>query len=318
MQFGISTLTRGATANREGYLAIARRADELGYGFISVNDHVVVPADIGSRYPYSEQGKWAAADEGHCFEQLTTMGFLAGCTTNIRLLTSVMVVPHRHPVLAAKMLATADVLSGGRVIAGCGAGWMKEEFDVLGAPYEDRGRATDEFIEAFRALWTEARPRYSGTHVQFSEVLFAPKPIQKPLPVWIGGESAPAMRRAAKLGDGWYPGSGNPAHRLETRDALIAAHSKLDGMAREAGRDPKAIDRAYVVQWPVSWEAHSGSAGQRRWFTGSAADMAEDAAALAAIGIRHVALRLQTDSLQETLDRIQRFGEDVIPLVRAV
>jgi probable F420-dependent oxidoreductase len=315
MQFGVNTSTRGATASRENYMAIARLADRLGYDALSVNDHVVIPDGIGSRYPYSEEGSWAGAAGGHCFEQLMTLGFLAGCTEKLRLMTSVMVVPHRPAVLTAKMLATADVLSNGRIIVGCGAGWMKEEFDALGAPYEDRGRATDEYIEAFRALWTQEKPRYSGKHVSFSDIVFAPKPMQKRLPIWIGGESPPAMRRAARLGDGWCPASNNPTHRLESADALKAAFAKLDELARAAGRDPATIDRAYVLLWPVSWTAQRGATVQRQWFTGTAADMAQDAATLRKLGIRHVSLRLQADTLQETLDNIQRFGEEVIPLV---
>ena len=135
MQFAISTLSRGPTATRAGYLAMAEAADRLGYGFVSVNDHVVVPGDVASTYPYSEDGTWAAADEGFCLEQLSLLSFLAACTKRVRLLTSVMVVPHRHPILAAKMIATADVLSEGRVTVGVGAGWMREEFDVLGREF---------------------------------------------------------------------------------------------------------------------------------------------------------------------------------------
>jgi probable F420-dependent oxidoreductase len=316
MNFGVSTLSRGPTATRAGFLAMAQAADRLGYGFVSVNDHVVVPGDVASKYPYSEDGTWAAADEGFCFEQLSLLSFLAACTTRVRLLTSVMVVPHRHPILAAKMLATADVLSEGRVTVGVGAGWMREEFDLLGAPYDARGAATDEYLRAFKALWTQPRPTFKGQFVDFENVLFAPKPVQKPHPpIWVGGESGPAMRRAATLGDGWYPGSSNPANRLDTVERLGAGIAKVRGLAQAAGRDGSALDVAYVVQWPVDWTAQMGGDGKRRFLTGSAADMAEDAATLGKLGVGHVALRLQTTSLTATLERIQRFGEEVIPLM---
>jgi len=316
MRFGVSTFSRGPTATRAGYLAMAQAADRLGYGFVSVNDHVVVPGDVGSKYPYSEDGTWAAADEGACMEQLSLLSFLAGCTSRVRLLTSVMVVPHRHPILAAKMIATADVLSEGRVVVGAGAGWMREEFALLGAPFDERGAATDEYLRAFKALWTQAKPTFKGRFVSFENVLFAPKPVQRPHPpIWIGGESGPAMRRAGALGDGWYPGSSNPANRLDTAERLGAGISKVRALAADAGRDPAALDVAYVVQWPVDWTAQTGSDGKRRFLTGSAADMAEDASTLAGLGVSHVSLRLQAPSLQATIDRIQRFGEEVIPLV---
>src|ERR1700752_1389931 len=116
MELGVATMTRGACATREGYIAVAETAERLGFGFISVNDHIVVPGDIASRYPYSEDGLWAARTAGECLDQLATLAFIAGRTERLRLLTSVMVVPHRQPVLAAKMLATIDVLSQGRLI----------------------------------------------------------------------------------------------------------------------------------------------------------------------------------------------------------
>jgi probable F420-dependent oxidoreductase len=312
MHFGVSTMTRGPLATRAGYLAIAQAAERSGLGFISVNDHVVVPATINSHYPYSEEGTWSGAGSGFCFDQLATLCFLAGCTTSLRLLTAVMVVPHRHPVLTAKMLATADVLSEGRVTVGCGAGWLKEEFDLLGAPYAGRGRATDEYIQAFKTLWTEERPALSGEFVKFDNVLFAPKPVQKPHPpIWIGGESAAAMRRVVRLGDAWFPGTNNPAHRLDTTARLGAAIDQLRSLAKQAGRDPAKIDLACSIQWPVAWSADKATDGSRRLFTGNAADMASDVAALEKIGVRHVALHFAAGTVEETCARIERFGQDL-------
>src|SRR6185436_13725041 len=149
MDFGVATVTRGECSSREGYIAVADAAERLGFGFISVNDHVVVPRDIASRYPYSESGEWAARTAGECLDQLATLAFLAGRSERLRLLTSVMVVPQRQPVLTAKMLATIDVLSRGRLIVGCGVGWLKEEFAALGAPpFAERGAVSDEYIRA--------------------------------------------------------------------------------------------------------------------------------------------------------------------------
>jgi probable F420-dependent oxidoreductase len=320
MDFGVATSSRGAAGGRDGYIAVAEAAERLGFGFISVNDHVVVPADIASRYPYSESGEWAGRTGGACLDQLTTLAFLAGRTERLQLLTSVMVVPQRHPVLTAKMLATVDVLCGGRLIVGCGVGWLKEEFEALGAPpYAERGRATDEFLDAFKVLWTEDAPKYQGEHVRFDNILFAPKPARKPHPpLWIGGESPQALKRTVRVGDGWYPASNNPQHRLDTAERLAKAVGELGRIAGVAGRDAKTIDVGYVLLSPVDWTAQKTTDGAaRRLFTGRAEDMAADAAALRRAGVRHACLTFQTASLPETLERMQRFGEEVMPLAGA-
>lgn len=317
MDFGVATVTRGKCATREGYLAVAEAAEGLGFGFVSVNDHVVVPRGIASRYPYSESGEWAARTAGECLDQLATLAFLAGRTERVRLLTSVMVVPQRHPVLTAKMLATIDLLSNGRLIVGCGAGWMKEEFEALGAPpFAERGRATDEYLDAFKTLWTEETPSFAGSHVRFDDLIFAPKPAAKPHPpIWIGGESAVALKRAVRVGDGWYPASNNPQARLDTPERLAAGLAELNKTAQAAGRDPRSIDIGYLVLWPVDWTEQKSPEGARRLFTGSSAEMAADAAALARVGVRHVALTFQTATVAETLARMHKFAAEVMPLV---
>jgi probable F420-dependent oxidoreductase len=314
MDFGLSTLSRGVYVTGEAYVAVAQAAERAGFGFLAVNDHIIVPASLGSAYPYTQGGQWAAAEHGHCFDQLATLSFLAGCTSRLRLLTSVMVVPHRPPIQTAKMLATIDVLSRGRLILGVGSGWMKEEFGLLGAPFADRGRATDEYLEAFKALWTMERPSYRGKHVSFADVIFEPKPAQKPHPpIWVGGESPAALRRAAKLGDAWYPGNNSQTKPLDTPARLGAAIADVRRMAEAAGRDPASLEVCLLIQNPFEWTAQRTQDGSaRRLFTGSSADMAADAAALEAAGVRHIALRLGGSSLQESLERIDRFASEVM------
>ncbi len=318
MDFGVATVTRGVLETREGYIAVASQAEKLGFGFISVNDHVVVPRDIASRYPYSDDGQWAARTAGACLDQLATLAFLAARTERLQLLTSVMVVPQRQPVLTAKMLATVDMLSGGRLIVGCGVGWLKEEFEALGAPpFAERGRATDEYIDAFKALWTQEAPAFRGAHVNFDNLMFAPKPLRKPHPpIWIGGESAVAIKRAVRAGQGWYPASNNPQHRLDTPERLRAGIGELQRAAEAAKRDPKSIDVGYLVLWPVDWSAQKTAEGGRKLFTGTSQDMAADAAALGQAGVRHICLTFQTASLTETLERMQRFAQEVMPLAK--
>ena len=317
MRFGVNILSRGPMATQDGTLAVSAAAERLGFDFISVNDHIVVPADIGSRYPYSEEGDWGGRTAGECLEQLSMLAFLAGATRRVRLLTSVMVVPHRHPVLAAKMIATADVLSGGRVIVGCGAGWMKEEFEAVGAPqFAERGKVTDEYIAAFKELWTNDKPKYQGKHVAFDNILFRPKPVQKPHPpVWVGGESEPAMRRAIRLGDGWYPASSNPQNRLDTATRVADAVGHFQKLAAAAGRSSMSL--AHVVLWPVNWTAEKAISGGRRTLTGTTAEMLDDIAILEKAGIGDVCLSFHGATASDMITLMDRFARDVIAKSKA-
>jgi probable F420-dependent oxidoreductase len=317
LNIGIHVMMRGAMSDRDGTMEVAGKAEAFGFSHIGVNDHIVVPTDINSRYPYSEHGQWPGKAFGECLELMSTLAFLAGCTSHIRLLTSVMVVPYRPAVLTAKMIATADVLSKGRVIVGCGVGWMPEEFRAVAAPdFAARGKATDEFLDAFVALWSADAPRYDGAHVRFADVTFQPKPLQRPMPLWIGGESQAALRRTARIGTGWYPASNNPGWRLDTPARIADAIGELHRACDKVGRDPAGIDVAHLTLWPVSWTAETGEDGARKPVTGSSADIAGDLSALARAGVGHVSLILQAGTITETIERMQRFSEEVMPLVR--
>lgn len=314
MKFGLSTQTRGVYSSRANYKAVAQAAEKAGFDFLAVSDHLVVPRDLKTHYPYVAGGAFAATETGHCFDQLSTVAFLAGCTDKLRLLTSVMVVPHRPALLTAKMLATIDVLSEGRLIVGVGSGWMNEEFKLLGADFKDRGKVTDEYIEAFKELWTKENPSYSGKHVQFSDLVFNPRPVQKPHPpLWVGGESAPALRRAATMGDTWYPGNNSQLRALDTPERLGNGMAEVRRIAEKAGRDPSAIGLTLLVQNFYEWTPQKIADGSaRRLYTGSSAEMLSDTAALEAVGVSHAALRLGGQTLSEALERIERFGSEVI------
>lgn len=296
-------------------MRVAQLAERCGFDFISISDHVVIPRSNVSKYPYSKSGEWNTMDpSGSCLEQLATLCFLAGCTEKLRLLTSVMVVPYRPALLTAKMLATADVLSDGRVIAGVGAGWLQEEFDALQTPpYAQRGEVTDETLEAFRELWGSESPEYRGRHVRFEDILFAPRPVSgAALPVWVGGESLPAMRRTAKHGDVWYPGSGNPRHRFDTPERLSAGIERLREMFVTQGRPIDQLEVAYILFTPVQWSVQSGYDTPRRLMTGSAGQMLEDIQALERAGVEHLNLTFPSASVNEMCDGIERFAEAVL------
>ena len=317
MEFGFGVPTRGPLATPDNLAALARGGEEMGFEIVSVSDHIVIPRSIESRYPYNETGEFAGGPTGECLEQLTMLSFLAGVTSKARLLTSVMVLPHRSPVLAAKMIATVDVLSAGRVILGCGVGWMREEFEAIGAPpYDERGAVGDEYIRVFKELWTSEEPSYEGDYAAFADVSFQPKPVQKPHPpIWIGGESPPALRRAGQLGNAWYPIGSNPRFRVGTIEQLTGYMSRVRNYARDVGRDPAEIDFAYSASWYDDREAQTGPDGSRRVFTGTPEQIAGDVRAFEELGVRHLMVGLQADSVDESLGRMDRFADSVRPLV---
>ena len=318
MKFGLSTVTRGLFSTRENYKAVAMAAERAGFDFLSVSDHVVVPAKLNSRYPYTASGAFAAAEHGYCLDQLATIAFLSGCTERLRLLASVMVVPHRPAMLTAKMISTIDVLSNGRLVLGAGAGWMEEEFALLGAPFKERGAVTDEYLAAFQELWTKDAPAYRGKHVSFSDLLFYPKPVQKPHPpIWIGGESGPALRRTIRFAEAWYPGNNSQTMPLDTPARLAGGIARVKRACEAAGRDPATMQVALLVQNYFEWEPHKIADGSaRRLFTGSAADMIDDAGALTGVGVGYVALRLGGDTVADAVARVERFGAEVIAKMR--
>lgn len=313
MDFGIHIGTRGCMTTRDNVMALATRAEAQGYAILGVADHVVAPVTTAVRYPYTADGIWPGAPTGECMDTLAVLAFLAGCTQRIKLLTSVIVVPHRQPVLTAKLFATADVLSGGRIIAGVGAGWMPEEFAALGTPpFAERGAVTDEYIQAWKTLWTQDRPAMAGKYANFDNVVFEPKPVSKPIPIWVGGESPRSLRRVAEHGDAWYPASNNAQVMLNTPDKLKAGVERMHRTVEKVGRDPNSIEIAYVWFMPPSWKARPGPDGGRQMFTGSGDDMLEDVAAMRAIGVDHCIFYLQRPTIEQTLDLQQRFAEDVI------
>ena len=313
MRFGLMIMVRGPGSTGPGLGAMARAAEAGGLDLLAFNDHVVVPGGISSKYPYSNDGAWPGAAVGECLEMVTAAAFIAAATETIGLLTSVMVVPHRPAVLAAKMLATVDVLSGGRLTVGAGAGWMREEFEALdAASFDERGAVTDEYIQAFKTLWTEDAPSMSGKHVCFDNVVFEPKPMQKPHPpIWIGGESGPAIRRAARLGDGWYPSNHNPAHLLDTPERYAHGAAKLDAAADRAGRDGRDIHRAYLAFRPINMAVREGA--HRPALTGPPQAIRDDIGQFADLGVETMVFFVAGAELSEILDGIAYLTGDVLP-----
>lgn len=182
------------TATTEDIVRIVQKAEELGFDYLSVSDHIFMDTAMAKLMG----GRWC--------EGVTAITFIAGATKRIQVYNSVLVLPYRDPVILAKQMSTLDFLSGGRAILGIGIGHLEKEFEVLKVSRPERGLITDEYLEAIKVLWTEDRPEFAGKYVQFEDIVFEPRPVAKPHPpIWVGGNTKPAMRRAAKYGDGWVP-----------------------------------------------------------------------------------------------------------------
>lgn len=316
MEFGFGLPTRGPMATPQSLATLARTGEELGFATISVSDHIIIPKTIDSTYPYNESGTFAGSPTGECLEQLSLLSYLVGVTSSAKLLTSVMVLPHRPPVLTAKMLATIDVLSNGRLLVGCGVGWMREEFEAIGAPaYEARGSVGDEYIRAFKELWTSDNPSFEGKYCRFANVAFAPKPVQKPHPpIWTGGESPAALRRAGRLANVWYPIGSNPRFPVATPGQFADYAAKVKRHAQDAGRDPSSLGFAYSANWFNDQQASTLPDGQRRPLTGTPQQIADDIKHYEDLGVRHMMVNLQGETQAQTLERMQRFADRIMPL----
>jgi probable F420-dependent oxidoreductase len=210
-------------------------AEEHGFESVWTVEHVVVPGDYQSEYPYSPTGRMPGPEESPIPDPLIWLTWVGAATRTLRLATGILILPQRNPVILAKELSTLDVLSNGRVELGVGVGWLREEFDALGVPFEERGARTDEYIDALRCLWREEEPCFEGRYARFDRAKSYPKPNQSTIPIHVGGHTMPAARRAGRLGDGFFPGR-------STDDDLGPLLDTMRASAKDAGRDPDAIE----------------------------------------------------------------------------
>ena len=309
MRYGFYLPTRGATATADALGTILTRAESYGFASVMIADHIVFPVTVKSRYPYTVSGDFPGG--GDALETLAAMAFVAGHTKTLRIVSSVMIVPYRNPVFTAKALATIDVLSNGRVTLGAGVGWMREEFEALAAAdFDRRGSVTDEYLKIFKLLWTQSPATFTGEFYQFSDLKCLPQPVQKPHPpIWIGGHSAPAIRRAARFGDGWHPVGANPAVPLRAPE-LKASLDELFRQTTAVGRDPSKLTISYKA--PVYDTTQVTLDGkERRPFMGSVDQIVEDIATWKKLGVSELIFDFRSESLGETLARLEQFTKTV-------
>jgi probable F420-dependent oxidoreductase len=316
MQYGFGAPVSGPLSNSRDLTRIVAEGEAIGFDYCTLSDHVVIPRELDAKYPYSDTGEFPGRAGGDRHEQLTAVTWVAAKTSKLRLVTSVMVVPHRPAVLTAKILASIDVLSEGRLTLGVGAGWCREEFEALGTdPFEERGAVTDEYLRVCRELWENEDPRYDGKYVSFSNIFFQPRPVQKRVPIWVGGESGPALRRTAKLGDAWYPIGTNPQFRLDTLTRFRSGIDRLHRHCREQGRDPKEISLTYRVTQRGTAIPEKADDGDRRLFSGNDAAVIGDLRAFRDLGVVAVDFSFDGTTAQTNIDNMRRFREDVLAKV---
>ena len=289
MRIGFSLLNNWGIEDARALVGLATRAEELGFDSVWVHDHVFnvghVFDRIGGR-PY--------------YEPLTLLSFVAARTQRVRLGTSVLVLPYHNPIRLAKTAATLDVLSGGRLILGVGVGAIEQEMQAMGCSFKERGAFTDEAIAVMRALWAEEDPRFDGKYSQFAGMKFSPKSLQKPsIPVVIGGVSRAAIRRAARLGDGWQPLGLSP-------EALGPAIASLRQEALACGRDAAKI--------PVSIAMSLAASTPRRYALGTRADeIVRSAQAFAGVGVDTLVISANTSDADEARTALQMLAREVLP-----
>jgi len=233
MKFGMRYCNTGRYVDGAAGIELVQAGEAAGFESAWTIEHTVVPANYESTYPYHPSGQMAGGKDDIALpDPLMWMSFMAGVTSTLKFATGILIVPQHNPVITAKQVATLDHMSGGRVMLGIGVGWMKEEFDAIGAPFARRGARTDEYIAAMRELWTADCPTFHGEFVNFDNTYCRPQPAQGSVPIIVGGDTPPAARRAGRLGDGYFPARGAP------QDMLDLARKT----AEEHGRDPDALE----------------------------------------------------------------------------
>jgi probable F420-dependent oxidoreductase len=292
----------------DGCLAVAEEAERLGYDSVWVHDHVVIPSDVKSRYLYNSTGDSPFRTDQYIYDPLPVMAAVGARTNRVEIGTSVLIVPYRNPLVLAKSLATIDRISHGRVILGIGVGWMQEEFDALGIgdQWPDRGRVTDEYMAACINLWTQEGPSsFRGNWVSYSDVGAYPLPVRKPhIPIWVGGKTAPAIRRVARYGSGYHTVGSTP-EQLATE--IAAVHEAMERL----GRDPDDLTVSMLWGFLASHPAEQ---------------MIELLGEYEQAGLHHLvgAPTLEPaptrpsdprDRLKGVLEELQRFAAEVLPAV---
>jgi len=310
MKFGVFLPVSGRAASRKTLMQAAQQAEAWGYDSVWAADRLVMPWKIETTYPYSKEANFIVPPDRPFFDTLTCLAFLAGCTDKIELGMSVMVLPYRHPLHWAKIATTIDQLSTGRLIMGVGVGWMEEEFAAMNAPFEERGKVSDEQLTLLKQLWSEEHITFHGHYYNVNDIAFLPKPYRKPrVPIWIGGEGKPAQRRAARYGDAWFP-----YFVRITPPELRRRFDNVRTEAKKAGRNPDEI--AFACCLPI--ELTNDEVPQEEdYLKGSIGQVTTAIRKFIDIGVSHIGLQFMIPHYPERHEQIERFAKEALPVLKA-
>ena len=292
MQLGINIANHRDLLSKQYIHTTARLAEELGFDSVWIPDHIIVPRAVEERYGPVY------------YDAIAVLAYLAGITSRVLLGTTVLVVPYRHPLVLAKQVASIDQLSEGRVILGVGVGWAEAEFQVLRLPFAERGYRTDEALRLMQTVWTQDAPAFTGTYHTFSDILFQPRPVQHPVPIWVGGNGRAALRRTAEFASGWHPIDLPPARLRESAEALQT-------LCRNRNVTPPALCPRFTVR--IQEQAAGDT---RRFMEGNAAQIIDDVLQVKALGATHVVLSTQTNDMARFRWEVETLAREVVPRVR--
>ena len=285
----------------------AQRAEALGFESIWTGDHIVLPTAGTDQYPYTSDGSFSRSADEPFLETMTLLSYVAARTRTIRIGSTVVILPYRNPIVQAKMFASLDVLTGGRVVCGVGVGWLEKEFETLGAPYAKRGAMSDEWLAIFKCLWTEEYPSHQGQFYSFEGIQLYPKPVQKPhIPIWVGGHTRRAIRRTVAFGDAWHP-------TRQTPEYVEGMLPYLRHNAQEVGRDPNEITISLKrslhftdLGLPESGTVRTGGA-----MIGTTSEVIEDVRRCSQIGISQLTYDFRTRDVEACVRIIEHFAAEV-------
>ena len=295
-----------------GIRRFVQRAEELGFESVLAGDHLLLPTGGTNQYPYTADGSFSRPADEPFLETMTLLGYMAACTDTIKLGSTVIILPYRNPLVQAKMFASLDVLTGGRMICGVGVGWLEQEFDTLGVPYAERGPMSDEFLEIFRVLWTQANPEFHGKYYDIEGIQFYPKPVQQPhLPIWVGGHSRPALRRVARYGDCWHT-------TRQTPDFVAQNLPYLRAQTERAGRDPAAISISlkrslHFTDLDATQEASVLTGGA---VIATTQEVIDDVHYCRELGIDQLTYDFRVEGLEAGIRVMEHLAAEVLPVAR--
>ncbi|HEU0021358.1 MAG TPA: TIGR03619 family F420-dependent LLM class oxidoreductase [Dehalococcoidia bacterium] len=293
-----------------GIRRFVQRAEELGFESVLAGDHIVLPTGGTDQYPYTADGSFSRPSDEPFLETMTMLGYMAACTETIKLGSTVIILPYRNPIVQAKMFASLDVLTNGRMICGGGVGWLEKEFETLGVPYDQRGPMSDEFLQIFQILWTEPNPEFHGKFYQFEGIQFNPKPVQKPhIPIWVGGHTRRALRRTARFGDCWHT-------TRQTPDFVAQNLPYLRRETEKAGRDPARISISLKrsLHFTDLGAAESGSVRSGGVVIGTTQEVIDDLYYCRELGIDQLTYDFRVEGTDASIEVMEHLADRVLPV----